>query len=247
MCGLAHYIEEEGLPTTLISLIREHSEKMRPPRALWVPFDLGRPFGAPREGVFQKDVLKSVLSLLQYEKGPVLEDYPHEAPDGAGQPTEVACPVNFAPPKAEPGSMEELLQSFRAEIGKMRTWHELAQQQTQRSTTGVSGLEPETIADLFEDFLGGRQPDIKANVQLSDLLRMATEDIKALYCEAIAAQPGQSSAVTSLSNWFWGQTAAALVINEVRLRCLESEKKDLLLAGKLLLVPRNQLHRFMNP
>lgn len=246
MCGLAHYIEEEGLPTTLISLIREHSEKMRPPRALWVPFELGRPFGAPNEGVFQKDVLKNAISLLEYDNGPVLEDYPHEAPDGAGQAAEVACPVNFGPPPAEPGSTEELLQSFRAEIQKMRTWHELAEQQTQRSTTGVSGLEPEAIADLFDDFLGGRQPAAGANVKLSDLLRMAAEDIKAFYCEAIAAQPGQPRDVAGLSSWFWGQTAAALVINEVRLRCLESAQKDLLLAGKLLLVPRNQLHRFMN-
>lgn len=247
MCGLAHYIEEEGLPTTLISLVREHSEKMRPPRALWVPFDLGRPFGAPNEDVFQKDVLKNVLSLLEYNDGPVLEDYPHESPDGAGQPAEVACPVNFGPPPAEPGSTEELLQLFRAEIQKMRTWHDLARQQKQRSTTGVSGLEPEAIGDLFDDFLGGRQPAPGANVKLSDLLRMAAEDIKAFYCEAIAAQPGQPRDSAGLSNWFWGQTTAARVINEMRLRCLESEEKDLLLAGKLLLVPRNQLHRFTNP
>ena len=32
MGGLAHYIEDEGVPTTQISLIREHTEKIKPPR-----------------------------------------------------------------------------------------------------------------------------------------------------------------------------------------------------------------------
>ena len=44
---LAHFFEEEGLPTTQISLIRLHTEITKPPRALWVSFELGRPLGVP--------------------------------------------------------------------------------------------------------------------------------------------------------------------------------------------------------
>ena len=65
MSGLAHYIEAEGIPTTSISLVRKHSEEMKPPRALAVPFELGRPFGAPNEPDFQRRVLRAVLDLLE--------------------------------------------------------------------------------------------------------------------------------------------------------------------------------------
>jgi hypothetical protein len=39
-----------------ISLVREHTEKINPPRALWVPFELGRPVGPPDEPAFQRRV-----------------------------------------------------------------------------------------------------------------------------------------------------------------------------------------------
>ncbi|MCH7711818.1 MAG: hypothetical protein IH903_09315, partial [Proteobacteria bacterium] len=55
------------MPTTQISLIREHTEKIVPPRALWVPFELGRPFGAPDDSGFQKRVLLGALELLEAE------------------------------------------------------------------------------------------------------------------------------------------------------------------------------------
>lgn len=77
---LGHSIEEAGIATTQISLIREHTEAIKPPRALWVPFELGRPFGMPGDADFQKRVLRRVLALLEAESGPVLEDYPEEAP-----------------------------------------------------------------------------------------------------------------------------------------------------------------------
>ena len=44
--ALANFIERAGVATASISLIREQSEAVRPPRALWVPFALGRPLVA---------------------------------------------------------------------------------------------------------------------------------------------------------------------------------------------------------
>ncbi len=217
---------------------------MKPPRALWVPFDLGRPFGVPNKPDFQRRVLKKVLSLLEYGKGPVLEDYPHEAEDTGIHPAQLACPVNFETRAEALSSTAKQLLSFKGEIQTMQTWHELAEQKFQRSTTGVSELEPQEIYELFESFIGGKDSVEESQVKLSDLLRMATEDLKAYYFEAISVQPGQATDVQSLSNWFWETTYAAKVINEVRKTCLTYEAKDMLLAGKLLLVPRNQMHRF---
>ena len=64
MSAVGHYLEDEGIPTVGISLVREHSEKIRPPRALWVPFMLGRPLGAPDAPDFQRRVLRAALELL---------------------------------------------------------------------------------------------------------------------------------------------------------------------------------------
>jgi len=75
--ALAHYLEEEGLATVAISLIRPQTENTKPPRALWVPFELGRPFGPPNDPEFQKRVVRTALQMLELEHGPVvIEDFP---------------------------------------------------------------------------------------------------------------------------------------------------------------------------
>ena len=70
---------------------------------------------------------------------------------------------------------------------------------------------------------------------------MAAEDLKAYYLEALTAQPGQPTAGTTLSNWFWSQTTAAQMINTVRIICPGNSDPEFQLLGKLLLVPRAQL------
>ena len=71
MGALGHYIEREGVPTAQVSLIREQTAAIRPPRALWVPFMLGRPFGAPNAPDFQRKVLRALLALFERPAGPV--------------------------------------------------------------------------------------------------------------------------------------------------------------------------------
>lgn len=75
MGALGHYLEEEGLATTQISLIREHTVRIRPPRALWVPFPLGRPMGEPGDTAGQIRVLTAALRLFEADQGPVLVDW----------------------------------------------------------------------------------------------------------------------------------------------------------------------------
>jgi len=79
--ALAHYLEEEGLATVAISLIRPQTENTKPPRALWVPFELGRPFGPPGDAAFQRRVILAALGMLERDKGPVIiEDFPDDDP-----------------------------------------------------------------------------------------------------------------------------------------------------------------------
>jgi len=243
--GLGHFLEAAGIATTQISLIREHTEVIRPPRALWVSFPLGRPLGNPNDAVFQRDVLRHALSLLDREEGPILEEYPKDAKEDETEQQPMACPVNFAKPVLEQSSMAELCQKFREELKRMQTWHTLACEKNKRSTAGVSTLSFDEIGELFCNFVDGEVKEQQLNGRkLADMLRMAAGDLRTSYLEGIAAQPGQTTSAATLNDWFWGETHAALIINEVRKKCLKSGERDMLLAGKLLLIPRNQLHRF---
>ena len=68
------------MATTGISLVRENTAAMRPPRFLWVSFPLGRPLGVPGDAAFQRRVMLAALGLLEAEQGPVLADYPEDIP-----------------------------------------------------------------------------------------------------------------------------------------------------------------------
>jgi hypothetical protein len=75
--ALGHYLEEEGIAAVAIALIRPQAENTQPPRALWVPFELGRPFGPPSDAAFQKRVLLTALGMLVEGGGPVrIIDFP---------------------------------------------------------------------------------------------------------------------------------------------------------------------------
>ena len=73
------------MATTQLSLIRPHTASLKPPRALWVPFELGRPLGAPGDAEFQGDVLREALALMERDDTPVLEDFDRDAPASAGE------------------------------------------------------------------------------------------------------------------------------------------------------------------
>ncbi len=192
-------------------------------------------------------MLIQVLRLLEHPSGPVLEDYSRDAEGVDTETTPMACPVNFstAPPVSMDG--ETLLQNFRAEVATMQTWHALACEKSGRSTSGLSGLDLHQLAEFFTDFITNtlEKPEVHGQ-RLSDMLRIAAEDLRTYYFEGVSAQPGQSTNPRALADWFWGQTCAARVINEVRKICMTREEKDMRLAGKLLLIPRNQMHRFDN-
>lgn len=68
-------IEREGISTVSVSLLREVTEIIRPPRALFAPFPLGYPLGAPNNAALQHDVIAQALSLLTRTDVPVFEEF----------------------------------------------------------------------------------------------------------------------------------------------------------------------------
>ena len=96
MSALSYFLEDEGIATTGISLVREHTMQMLPPRSLWVPFPLGRPLGVPNNTAFQHEVIAAAWRLLDVVQGPVLEDFAIDAPPSAEPEQNWSCPVSFA-------------------------------------------------------------------------------------------------------------------------------------------------------
>ena len=73
---VAAELERRGIATVCLVLLRTVAERVRPPRALWVPFRHGYPLGTPRDAEGQRRVLKAALRLLEHPgPAPVLADF----------------------------------------------------------------------------------------------------------------------------------------------------------------------------
>ena len=214
-------MEEEGLATVLISLVREQSEPMRPPRALWVPFMMGRPFGAPDEPDFQKRVIRTALRMVEQETGPVHVDFPEEAPGEAAEAGGWVCPVSFPQPQAEDTVAERL----RREMQELRIWYDIGLEKRGRTTVGTSGLDIDAIPGLLIRVADGEVPDNpRDDVDLGESVRLAVEDLKAFYYEAASAQPGSVKAgADDLADWYWLQTEAGKLVLRCRQTCQEGD------------------------
>lgn len=246
MGGLAHILEDEGIPTTHISLIRTHTEKIKPPRALAVPFELGRPLGAPNEPDFQRRVLQDCLELLERPSGPVLEDFPDVPP---GEDEEEAhgwaCPVNFAPPIDDVSDADLIYQALSQEVNLLRPWYEEAVKNYKRSAFGISGKTPEEIARFIADFVidpEGQEPPIAGETIGVGFKRMA-DDLRYFYTEAAIARPDQRTRDLDVANWLWGETTLGKVLVLIRDHAMETEEPSLKALAPTAMVPTHQRHR----
>ena len=66
-------IEYAGITTVSISLLREITERIRSPRALFGPYPLGYPLGEPNNPVLQLRIMRAAFALLPRTDIPVLE------------------------------------------------------------------------------------------------------------------------------------------------------------------------------
>jgi D-proline reductase (dithiol) PrdB len=65
MCLVAAELERQGISTVVIQLLREVAERVRPPRALFVPFKHGYPLDRPDDPPRQHAVIEAALRLLE--------------------------------------------------------------------------------------------------------------------------------------------------------------------------------------
>ena len=185
------------------------------------------------------------LDLLERGQGPVLEDFPEDEPPGAAAQVPLACPVSFAADVEALETQSEIVSAFRAEAQGLRDWYDQAVRQRGRTTANSTGLAPDAVIDFVAAFAKGEEPTNPVpSVPVGMALKMATEDLKAYYNESVTAQPGRATDVVGLEEWFWTETAAARVLNEVRKHCLTREGALFEQLGHTWLVPRRQLPRF---
>lgn len=237
MSAVGHYLEQEGIATVQISLIREHTVALKAPRALWVPFMLGRPFGVPHDAGFQTRVLSEALALLSRTDGPVLEDFADDAPvDNLGQPAQgLVCPVSFPSLKSD-GSLAARLAD---EISQLQAWYALAVQAHQKTKLGITGCTPAELGDFLSSWLEDSPTQVLKDPAMAPFLavKYASDELKTFYYEAKSVQPGQHSAA-SIQKWFWFETTAGEIF--LKLRQTFAQKGDPAFAGlaTLSMVPR---------
>jgi hypothetical protein len=226
------------LATAGISLVRDNTERLRPPRFMWVPFELGRPFGAPDEPEFQTRVLRDVLALFEHEgPSPVLEDFPDDAPGGEMDMTGWTCPIPL--PSVAETETPELLRAVLAEIEGLAPWHQVAIENRGRTSTGVLGISIEETASFLFQVLESVPASPNQDIPVGEAFRQSCEELKTYYMEAATAKPGAVSS-RQLADWFWGETAAGRLLLALHPAALGSSDEGVQWVAKSQLIPRLQ-------
>ena len=69
-------IEKSGIPTVSVTECKELTEKVRPPRALFVDRPFGYPLGAPNDAALQTRIIAAALAMLgRSVNEPLLVDF----------------------------------------------------------------------------------------------------------------------------------------------------------------------------
>jgi len=228
-------LEERGLPTTVIALVLPQVEKTRPPRAVMVPFMLGRPLGEPNDAGFQRRVLEQALGLLERTDGPViLEHFPDDNPswfDRPGWEPGVALPAPAAP--GTPAQWEDALRNELALV--LPAW-ERFKSRFGRTTVGLAGQPPDAWPEFAAAFLAGKLPSVPAHDTPALSLRFLADDLKALYGEAVQAD-GLPPSARQIDTWFWRRTVAGQLLIALRSLSMQSENNALKTVGSRFFVP----------
>ncbi len=222
---LARKLEEAGLSTVGISLVRLHTQKVRPPRYLFVPFPYGRALGKPNDPAFQQEVIEAALALFNRPESekPVLEDFPVILDEEPENDEILACALVFPPRKKEKQNSPVEAEEVAAEIKALRPFYEESRQKLGRTMVGTSLIPPEEIekAALYLSRFALAQavnpPERPPQTRPVQYLRWCADDLKAFYLEAAVAKQGnQPWTNKQLQDWLWKQTALGALILAVR-------------------------------
>jgi hypothetical protein len=189
-------------------LLKEHAQRTKPPRALFVPFPYGYPLGKPGDPEFQHKVLKAALELFSEDSGPVLAEFPENAD----------APVRLIHASDQPKTNAE--EDPANEITAMRRYYEQwLEDHDGRTAVGNSGIPSRRFRGLvryLQAYLEGASYDFEKPAEVSQIqfLRQAADDLKAFMLEARMQQRPQDRD-NALYGWLWGETAVGLLLARV--------------------------------
>jgi hypothetical protein len=206
-------LEERGLVTVALSLIREHSEKVKPPRAVYVPFPLGLPVGHPGNAAEQQAVLDLAFSTLDATAGPVLVNYRDEA---AGEEDGTPLQASDIDPDEQARTAD-----FATEVTLMRRYLEQHLAATGRTGVGLSKVPPQRfrgVVRFLEALLTDQAADTDerpADMPRPVFIRSCLEDLRVMYAEArLQTHPNESS--QNRQRWMLGSTALGMMLRRLR-------------------------------
>lgn len=70
-------IEAAGVPTVSVSILRDITEKVRPPRALFLRWPFGHPLGEPHDLAQQFTILRDAFEFLYTASPGEIRDLPY--------------------------------------------------------------------------------------------------------------------------------------------------------------------------
>lgn len=226
MSVLAHYFESEGFATVLVGFVREHMEAIRPPRALWLDFPMGRPLGKPNDPEYQTKIIRSAFSLFDKSTGPQLADFPETIAVENGR-MGYALPVDLVKRLDQVGDVDALLAAVQAERSALASHYDAAISARGRTTVGASELAIADLAPYIATFVKGEKPSSpRKGIPPIPLLKLVVEDLTAFYTEARTHRDNLDD-IETLGKWFWEETKAGELILWLEAVSLASEDRVL--------------------
>jgi len=208
----------------VIGLVKLHLEKTAPPRALWVPFELGRPIGPPANPEFQREVLEQALRLVETAKSTTIQDFAKDDPRSKANPAWTAPSLKNHSTIAD--ECAELKSSYQRQcVDKSRT------------SVGVAKTPVTELAALFDEaYTQSSLQKIRDDISARLMFRLAIDDLKAYYIEAALADQNSPSS-QQLHDWLWQDTLLGQQMRELRHRFMNSGDVKLTDLGTKFIVP----------
>ncbi len=213
-----------------------------------MPFELGRPLGVPNDAEFQKRVLRAAFALLDAERGPLLIDYAEDVPQSSSPESDaeamngMVCAVDFPALPDATAPTSEIGIALMKEIAALAPWYAVAVADRGRTTVGPSGLPVIEAGKYLAAFLENQSaPCPRDDMPAASVLKLAYEDLKAYYTEAITMQPGFATS-KRVEDWLFRESVLGTALWRLRAICRANEDQPYGYLGRNSVVPDRQIN-----
>ena len=195
-------------------MVREHTEKLKPPRALFVPFPFGHALGRANDAVLQHRVLRAALDLLPSPRARCSAISPTTPTPARNRP--LRCRPR---PSSRPADVsDDAVTEARRLLRPARAVARAAAAAVRRSDRAVSRPRPCRASCRFCSASRPARPWTRPSARATCHCRASSATWpttsrrstgRATWREARA--PGDE-----IARWFWGETALGQVLRRVR-------------------------------